>query len=114
MNDAGYYDGWTEHTVVVTPSFNGLNLRISGSNRNQFKDYAYDCFDQALSQDISYELYRESFPELAVTSKWENEDGSPSQCYQAWYSSGVRFWNNFHAAKDHAGKLMEDKWMRHP
>src|SRR5690348_16396792 len=34
MNDAGYYDGWTNHTITVTPSFSGVNLRISGRNRN--------------------------------------------------------------------------------
>src|ERR1700733_9988314 len=24
MNENGYYDGWTEHTVYVTPSFDGI------------------------------------------------------------------------------------------
>ena len=27
MNDGGYYDGWTEHTVTVTPGFNGSNIK---------------------------------------------------------------------------------------
>lgn len=52
MNDAGYYDGWTEHTIVVTPSFSGFNLRISGRNRNNIKDYIHDVFSQALKTEL--------------------------------------------------------------
>lgn len=53
MHDLGMYDGWTEHTVVVTPSFlSGLNMRVSGRNRNDIKDYIYEAFDLALKQEI--------------------------------------------------------------
>lgn len=48
MNDGGYYDGWTDHIVVVTPSFSGFNLRISGRNRNEIKDYIHEAFSHAL------------------------------------------------------------------
>ena len=54
MNDAGYYDGWTEHTVVVTPSFIGMNIRVSGRNRNDVKDYIGDTFQSMLSQTITW------------------------------------------------------------
>jgi hypothetical protein len=50
MNENGFYDGWTEHTVIVTPTFEGIELRITGRNRNDWKDYAYDVFHQALSE----------------------------------------------------------------
>jgi len=30
MNDAGYYDGWTHHMIIVTPTFAGFDLRITG------------------------------------------------------------------------------------
>lgn len=53
MNDAGFYDGWTEHTVIVTPSFRGINLRISGRNRNDIKDHLYETFDYALKQEVA-------------------------------------------------------------
>lgn len=48
MNDAGMYDGWTTHDVIVTPSLvHGFNLRITGRDRNGIKDYIaqafYDC-----------------------------------------------------------------------
>jgi len=45
MNDAGYYVGWTEHTVIVTPSFiYGVDVRVTGRNHNDIKDYIYDTF----------------------------------------------------------------------
>lgn len=53
MNDGGMYDGWTEHTVTVTPSFNGLNIRVSGRNRNDIKEYIRDCFDSALETELT-------------------------------------------------------------
>jgi hypothetical protein len=48
MNDGGYYDGWTAHTITVTPSFHGINIRVSGRNRNDIKDYLAETFDYAL------------------------------------------------------------------
>lgn len=53
MNDAGYYDGWTEHSVTVRPSLAfGCTLKISGRDRNQIKDYIADCFSAALNEEI--------------------------------------------------------------
>jgi hypothetical protein len=48
INNAGYYDGWTEHTVTVVPSFQGIIMRISGRDRNEVKEYLYGVFDLAL------------------------------------------------------------------
>lgn len=53
MNDAGYYDGWTEHTITVTPSFSGINIRVSGRNRNDIKDYLCDTYHHALTQIVA-------------------------------------------------------------
>jgi len=51
MNDGGFYDGWTEHTVIVTPSLvNGFSMQITGMDRNQVKDYLYEVFDCSLRQ----------------------------------------------------------------
>lgn len=51
MNDNGMYDGWTTHRVIVRPSLaSGYYLRITGSNRNEFKDYAHDTFAHCLEQ----------------------------------------------------------------
>lgn len=50
MNEAGMYDGWTNHTILVTPSFIGdFALRISGRDRNGIKDYLADLFTEVLN-----------------------------------------------------------------
>jgi hypothetical protein len=53
MDENGGYDGWTAHTVIVTPSLQfGFNLRITGRNRNGIKDYLYPTFEMALNKTI--------------------------------------------------------------
>jgi hypothetical protein len=53
MNDVGLYDGWTEHAVTVRPSFvYGLDIRVSGPNRNDIKDYLTEVFQSALSEQF--------------------------------------------------------------
>ena len=54
MNDGGYYDGWTEHSVIVTPDLaSGFDLRITGRDRREIKDYIGEVFHHALSVDTS-------------------------------------------------------------
>ena len=48
MNQLGYYDGWTEHLVVVTPAFDGFDIKVRGRNRNGIKEYISDVFSEAL------------------------------------------------------------------
>lgn len=56
MNDCGFYDGWTEHKVIVTPDLShGFNLRITGRDRNEIKDYIHEVFDYALRKEITIE-----------------------------------------------------------
>lgn len=53
MNEVGFYDGWTEHSVIVTPSLQfGFTMRITGRNRNDIKEYMYDVFWECLNTDI--------------------------------------------------------------
>lgn len=52
MNDGGYYDGWTEHVITVTPAFSGVNIRISGRDRNEIKDYLHEVYSLCLTQVI--------------------------------------------------------------
>jgi hypothetical protein len=112
MDENGYYNGWTEHTVTVTPSLHGaFNLRISGRNRNDIKEMMYQEFDYALRQDTRYYLWREQFPEMVVTHKWEDDEGKPSQCYQKWYVLGERF-TSFQDAIDKAADLMEERFYK--
>lgn len=47
MNEPGYYDGWSEHQVIIKPTFGGFDMRITGRDRNDIKDYlgeVYDCW----------------------------------------------------------------------
>lgn len=44
MNATGYYDGWTEHTVTIRPTFTGPDVTVSGRNRNDVKSYIVDTF----------------------------------------------------------------------
>jgi hypothetical protein len=54
MNDSGFYDGWTEHTITIRPAFDGLNVTISGRDRNQIKEYLCELYDYALTRRYSW------------------------------------------------------------
>ena len=52
MNSDGYYDGWTSHTYIVRPSLAfGFYLRITGPDRDGFKEFAHDVFQFALDSE---------------------------------------------------------------
>lgn len=49
----GYYDGWTYHKAVVQPCLMfGLDLRVTGPNRNQIKDYLHETYLHALTSTV--------------------------------------------------------------
>lgn len=53
MDDNGGYDGWTQHTIVVRPTFGaGVDLRTTGRDRNQIKDYIADVFGAVLTAEL--------------------------------------------------------------
>ena len=50
MDDHGGYDGWTHHTVTVTPTLHsGIDVKISGRDRNAIKAYIGEEFYAALT-----------------------------------------------------------------
>jgi len=51
----------------VTPSFTGINIRVSGRDRNQVKDHIHESFDAALCTEI----------------EWDKQD-------ERWYSPALR------------------------
>lgn len=54
MDEHGGYDGWTEHRVTVKPDFVcGLNITVSGKDRNGIKSYIQECFYQDLTEECS-------------------------------------------------------------
>ncbi len=51
MDENGYYDGWTDHTVRVHAELLGLRIAVSGPNRNDIKDYIAEAFHGVLTAE---------------------------------------------------------------
>jgi hypothetical protein len=50
MDENGYYAGWTEHNIILTPSFIfGFEMRITGRNNNDIKEYLHQIFSEVFS-----------------------------------------------------------------
>lgn len=57
MNDGGFYDGWTEHQIIVTPSLEfDFHLRVTGRDRNQIKDYIAETVHHILSSNEDFKF----------------------------------------------------------
>jgi hypothetical protein len=53
MDENGFYDGWTTHEVSVTPSLaHDFNLKITGPNKNDVKDYLGDLYCETLKLKV--------------------------------------------------------------
>lgn len=60
MDEGGYYDGWTEHTAVIRPSLAlGIDLKITGCDRNQIKDYLHETYHYVLTSEFDQELLKD-------------------------------------------------------
>lgn len=55
MNENGFYDGWTEHTITVKACFYGLDITVSGQNKNDIKGYIEEQFYYALMEEMPKE-----------------------------------------------------------
>lgn len=56
MNDVGFYDGWTDHILTVKPSLAfGFELKITGQNKNEIKDYLYEIFEGYLNSEVVWD-----------------------------------------------------------
>lgn len=52
MNDVGMYDGWTEHTIRVTPGWRGIEVTVGGRNRNEICEYLHEVYSTTLSHPV--------------------------------------------------------------
>ena len=53
MNGDGYYDGWTEHKIVITPDLaDGFEIKVTGQNRNDIKSYLADLIHGVLTKEF--------------------------------------------------------------
>ena len=56
LNECGYYDGWTEHTVTVIPNLvHGFDLKISGRDKNGVKEYIAEVFYDVLRSEVAWD-----------------------------------------------------------
>ena len=53
MDEHGYYNGWTHHRITVTPTFAGIVVKVSGSNRNWIKEYLADTYATCLESECT-------------------------------------------------------------
>jgi hypothetical protein len=94
MDENGFYDGWTEHTVTVTPAFVGdFDIRISGQNRNDIKEMMYQDFEYSLHRDCEFECLAAYFMFPAMQSRWID------QCRMVVDVDGLGTFDSFDAAK---------------
>lgn len=59
MNDNGYYCGWIDFTVTVTPSLSSdfdINIRGKFAKAYGLKDYLYDVFNNALETQFEHKI----------------------------------------------------------
>lgn len=49
MDENGFYCGWTEHNLILTPTFGSFDMRITGKDKNQIKDYLYQLWSEVFS-----------------------------------------------------------------
>ena len=52
MDENGFYCGWGDFVVYAKPSFDGIELRITGRDKNQVKEMLYDLYRCALTQEV--------------------------------------------------------------
>jgi hypothetical protein len=56
MDEAGFYDGWTEHMVIVRPSLAfGFTITVTGEDRDGICDHIAETFDLVLREEVESE-----------------------------------------------------------
>lgn len=56
MNDHGYYDGWTEHELIIqSSSIGGFNLQVTIEGEVEDKDEIIEYLEQMLQSTFYYE-----------------------------------------------------------
>jgi hypothetical protein len=54
MNKHGYYDGWTNHKAIVRPTFSGIDVYITGRDRNDIKEHLLQVFHNWLTSEVDH------------------------------------------------------------
>lgn len=53
-DDGGFY-GWTDHVITIRPAFDGLDVRVSGRNRRNVKDYLHEAMEHAFTRHVTWD-----------------------------------------------------------
>lgn len=54
MDEGGGYDGWTEHSINLTPSFiHGFTIEVKGENRDEISDHIAETFQHCLMDPVT-------------------------------------------------------------
>ena len=70
-NDSYETSRWTAHQVIITPSFEReINIRITGKNKDNVKDYLHDIFREALMKE--YAVFKKGW-DVKDSSEIESE-----------------------------------------
>jgi hypothetical protein len=67
MNDGGFYCGWWDFKVTVTPSLvSDFNMKVTAPKKDThfLRDYLYESFDYALSLEVAEGFYAKIRTEL--------------------------------------------------
>ena len=53
MDENGFYCGWSEHEIIVTPSLAfRFDVKVTGRDKRGIKEYISDTFHYALNDDV--------------------------------------------------------------
>lgn len=52
MDNHGSYDGWTDHAIIIRPTFDGIDVTVTGRNRRDIKSYLADLYHAALVERL--------------------------------------------------------------
>jgi hypothetical protein len=55
MDEHGGYDGWTDHKIIITPTFDGVDVDVKGRNRNGIKTMLGEDFYWCLTKKIGWD-----------------------------------------------------------
>lgn len=69
MDENGFYCGWTEHQVIVTPSLEmGCSIRVTGRDKREIKEYIGEMFSSCLDNDRPEYAQAHSLDSFAATA----------------------------------------------
>ncbi|CAB4126587.1 hypothetical protein UFOVP75_14 [uncultured Caudovirales phage] len=74
MNSNGYYVGWTDHKIVVRPTFDGVSIAIGGRDRDGFKDSVYETLHYALTRSFDCGDEAKRFADALKNARDDHKD----------------------------------------